>query len=83
MLRETFCTLILLKPALEVVQNERECNKIVLRHRRPHSWLLRDYWCGAVAQQYPSNVTLLSRYIVTLGLLEPEGQRPLLAIMIS
>jgi hypothetical protein len=37
MLRETFCTLILLKPALEVVQNERECNKIVLRRRRPHS----------------------------------------------
>jgi hypothetical protein len=37
MLRETFCTPILLKPALEVVQNERECNNIVLRRRRPHS----------------------------------------------
>ena len=28
MLRETFCTPILLNPALEVVQNERECNKL-------------------------------------------------------
>ena len=36
MLREIFCTLILLKPALEVVQNERECHNIVLRRRRPH-----------------------------------------------
>ncbi len=35
-LRETFCTPNLLKPALEVVQNERECNNIVHRHRRPH-----------------------------------------------
>ena len=37
MLREILCKLILLNPALEVVQNERECNKIVLRRRRPHS----------------------------------------------
>ena len=37
MWREIFYALILLKPALEVVQNERECNKIVLRRRRPHS----------------------------------------------
>ncbi len=37
MLQETFCTPILLTPALEVVQNERECNNTVLRHRRPHS----------------------------------------------
>jgi hypothetical protein len=37
MLRETFCTPILLKPALEVVQNEREGNNIVPRRRRPHS----------------------------------------------
>ena len=36
MLRETFCTRILLNPALEVVPNERECNNIVHRHRRPH-----------------------------------------------
>jgi hypothetical protein len=34
MLRETFCTLIVLKPAPEVVPNERECNNIVLRRRR-------------------------------------------------
>jgi hypothetical protein len=37
MLRVICYTLILLKPALEVVQNEREGNNIVLRHRRPHS----------------------------------------------
>ncbi len=37
MLRETFCTLILLKPTPEVVQNEREGSNIVLRRRRPHS----------------------------------------------
>ncbi len=35
--RDLNCTLILLKPALEVVQNEREGNNIVHRHRRPHS----------------------------------------------
>jgi hypothetical protein len=33
-LREICYRLILLKPALEVVQNEREGNNIVHRHRR-------------------------------------------------
>jgi hypothetical protein len=36
-LREICYRLILLKPALEVVQNEREGNNIVPRRRRPHS----------------------------------------------
>ena len=43
MLRETFCTPILLKPVLEVVQDERECSNIVHRRRRPHSRLLVWY----------------------------------------
>ena len=67
MLRETFCTLILLKPALEVVQNERECNKLC-----PGAGdRISDYFVtiGVVplAQHYQSYVTVLSRYIVTLG----------------
>jgi len=37
MCREIFYALILLKPALEVVQNERECKRIVPWRRRPHS----------------------------------------------
>jgi hypothetical protein len=63
MLRETFCTLILLKPALEVVQNERECNKLC-----PGAGdRIRDYfvtnWCGAVGaaislECHGANVTL-------------------------
>ena len=67
MLRETFCTLILLKPAPEVVQNECESKKMC-----PGAGdRIRDYFVtiGVVplAQQYHSNVTVLSRYIVTLG----------------